>query len=331
MATLIRTAFAAHASFALLDTGARPELTTAQLGSDAGNGEAMAADESAQLATISHALDRVVPAVAEADPWLALTEAVEWLKAQGGGKLVFEDSGLGTAGLLNYLTPGLLGADPGQLVKYAEDHKDLPDAHGVSVDLLGLGYTAPPQPALDQATRANLIEQYTALLQASGAQIIVDTTPLTGAGPKIAPPVTVVPPPITGPPVGLCGATFGSNEVRFIVGTATFADPLAATSAVQSVVDQLSSSPNALATITGTASSEGNNNEALSQSRAFAIQQLMIKLGTPPSQIGNVIGIGATGPDHVPDIDAAGNLLPGPAAENRKVIVSWQCNMSVPR
>lgn len=33
-----------------------------------------------------------------------------------------------------------------------------------------------------------------------------------------------------------------------------------------------------------------------------------------------VAGTGSDGPDHVADTDAKGNLLPGPAAHNRKVV-----------
>jgi hypothetical protein len=48
-------------------------------------------------------------------------------------------------------------------------------------------------------------------------------------------------------------------------------------------------------------------------------------MGVPAAQIGQVTGVGAGGPGYIPDTDAAGNLLPGPAAADRKVIISWQC------
>ena len=51
----------------------------------------------------------------------------------------------------------------------------------------------------------------------------------------------------------------------------------------------------------------------------------MESMGLPRSQIGQLIGLGSHFPGYVPDIGPGGVLLPGPAAENRQVIISWPC------
>ena len=82
-----------------------------------------------------------------------------------------------------------------------------------------------------------------------------------------------------------------------------------------------------VASFTGTTSSEGGPaiNVPLSQQRAQVTAQLMESMGLPRSQVGKVIGLGSHFPGYVPDIGPGGVLLPGPAAENRQVIISWPC------
>ena len=176
--SLLAAAFDHHGAVAVVDAGGRPRVLAAiVLGGAYGNSVARSAGRSAQLAAVAADLARVVPAAAESDPWAAFGTAIDWVAGHGGGTVVVANDGLGTKGLLNYTQPGLLEAEPAQVVAFARSHHELPDGHGLRVVLAGLGWAAPPQPALYQATRANLTAQWQALAAATGATVTVDPTP----------------------------------------------------------------------------------------------------------------------------------------------------------
>ena len=325
---LLNQAFDRNAGFAVVDAGGQPRLFATRLGGTFGNSDAKNRALADQVPAAVSALDKVIPATSESDPWTAVSEAIGWLHDQGGGTLVVENSGLGTTGFLNYRQPGLLEADPAELVTFAQTHHEEPDATGIKVILLGIGWTAPPQPALGAPQRANLLGQWAALLKAAGAQVSTDQAPLTDPAPAGAPKVSLV--RTTGvswdPPPGTCGTALNTTELHFIVGTAQLQDPAAATPVLRNVVAELEANRR-VASITGTTSSEGGPaiNNPLSKKRAQATAQLMESMGLPHSQIGQVIGLGSHFPGYVPDIGLGGILLPGPAAENRQVIISWPC------
>ena len=325
---LLNQAFDHNAGFAVVDAGGRPHLFATTLGGTFGNSDAENAARAEQVPAAIRALDRVTPATGESDPWTAVSEAIGWLHDQGGGTLVVENSGLGTTGFLNYRQPGLLEADPAELVAFAQAHHEEPDAADIKVILLGIGWTTPPQPALDAPERGSLASQWAALLKAAGAQVSIDQTPLTGPAPASDPKVSLVTTTqVTwNPPPGTCGTALNTTELHFIVGTARLRDPAAAALALRAVVAELKAS-HRVATITGTTSSEGGPaiNVPLSEKRAQATAQLMESMGLPRSQIGLVTGLGSHFPGYVPDTGPGGVLLPGPAAENRQVIISWPC------
>jgi len=325
---LLERAFARSAGLAVVDAGGRPRLWSATLGGDFANTDAKDAAEATQLSQVGQVLARVVPAVAQSDPWQAVSEAVGWLQGQGGGTLVVDNSGLGTTGFLDYRQAGLLEATPADLVGFARAHHELPDAQGIHVILLGVGWTAPPQPALDAPERANLTAQWVALLDAAGATVSVNQTPLTGPGPPHAPKVSLVTAGQVAwrPPAGTCGTALNSLQVHFVVGTATLTNPTAATALLSNLVATLIANHRA-ASFTGTTSSEGGPaiNDPLSRLRAATIARLAESLGLPPTQIRSVVGLGSNFPGYIPDTSPGGVLLPGPAAEDRQVIITWPC------
>jgi outer membrane protein OmpA-like peptidoglycan-associated protein len=326
--TLLNRAFDRNAGFAVVDAGGRPRLFATKLGGTFGNSDAENAALAEQVPAVFRAVDKVIPATSESDPWTAVSEAIGWLHDQGGGTLVVENSGLGTTGFLNYRQAGLLEADPAELVTFARAHHEEPGAAGIKVILLGIGWTAPPQTALSAPERVNLVGQWATLLKAAGAQVSIDQTPLTGPAPASAPTVSLVRATQVGwaPPPGTCGTALNTTELHFIVGTARLQDPPAAAPVVRSVVAELETN-HQVATITGTTSSEGGPaiNIPLSRKRAQVTAQLMESTGLPRSQVGQVIGVGSHFRGYVPDVGPGGVLLPGPAAENRQVIISWPC------
>jgi len=325
---LLERAFTHHAGLALVDAGGRPRLWSITLGGNFGNSDARQAAEATQLSEVGQALSRVVPSVGQSDPWDAVSEAVGWLQGHGGGTLVVENSGLGTAGFLDYRQPGMLEATPADLVAFAKAHHELPDAKGISAILLGIGWTAAPQGALDAPDRANLVAQWVALLRAAGASVSVNQAPLTGPGPSHAPKVGLVKAGQVAwqAPVGTCSTVLSSLQVHFVVGTARLTDPTPASALIRALVEKLLAN-HEVANFTGTTSSEGGPaiNDPLSTLRAETIARLAESLGLPASHVGRVVGLGSNFAGFIPDTGPGGVLLPGPAAEDRQVIVTWHC------
>lgn len=326
---LIEHAITERAGFGLVDTGGDPRLYTTRLGARLGNTIAQQAADTDQLDGALHALGALRATTAQSDPWRAVLEAVGWLQDQGGGTLVVDNSGLGTTGLLDYRQAGLLEADPTQLVAFARANHELPDAQHIHVILVGIGWSSPPQHLLDTPQRANLLAQWTALLEASGAHVTVDHTPLTGPGPRPAPPVSTIPTTqVTWKaPTGTCGSAFNNTEVHFVVGTARLVNPASAARALHHLAATVRSD-HAPITITGTTSSEGGPkiNEPLSKLRATTIARLLETLRVPPTQIIHINGVGDHFPGYIPDTTPTGTLLPGPAAADRQVIITWPCH-----
>ena len=91
----------------------------------------------------------------EANPLQALTLAAA--SAGPGGTVVLLDSGVQTVAPLDFRVQGLLDADPDAVVKALSNSGYLPDLKGRTVVLAGIGYTAAPQPPLDDRRRANLV------------------------------------------------------------------------------------------------------------------------------------------------------------------------------
>ena len=74
-------------------------------------------------------------------------------------------------------------------------------------------------------------------------------------------------------------------------------------------------------TLTGATSSEGSNqfNQQLSLQRASAVKTVLVQLGVPSGRI-TTIGDGSHLPGRLNDRGPNGQLLIGPAIQNRKVV-----------
>jgi OOP family OmpA-OmpF porin len=235
---------------------------------------------------------------------------------------VLIDSGLQTVTPLNYADPGLLMSPPSDIVKFLRQQNLLPHLHGRHVLLVGFGYTASPQPALNQAQQDSVIAQWEAVIKASGGCAVVDSAPNTSPEQRDLPVVSVVVPPKT-PSFANCGTFVLSDagSVGFIVGTHTFRDPPAAQATLGQLATKLKQGSEHI-TLIGSTSTEGGNaiNNPLSRERAQAVEKVLVSLGIASSRI-TTIGDGSHWPGRVPDIGPHGELLPGPAEEDREVIV----------
>jgi OOP family OmpA-OmpF porin len=268
---------------------------------------------------------RLHAAAPEADVLGALSLAAS--ATPPGGNIVVIDSGLQTAGQLRYQMPGMLMSPPGDVVKYLRAADLVPPLHGRHVLLYGFGYGAAPQASLSQPERENVVAQWKAIAAAGGACVTADTTPNTGAELAGMPAVSTV--PLPAPPVFKpCGTTVLSDagSVGFNDGDDTFRDPAAARSTLSRLASVLRESTEPI-TLIGSTSTEGGDaiNNPLSASRAGAVKSVLTSLGVAGSRI-TVVGDGAHYPGRVPDIGSDGELLPGPAEQDREVIVQLpQC------
>ncbi len=286
-----------------------------------------------QQALVSYMKSSIVPIlqgqihaqVPQADVLTALDLAAS---ATGpNGNIIVVDSGLQTTGALNYRQPGLLLAPPGDVVAFLRQKNLLPDLSGRHVLLAGFGYTASPQPTLNEAQRNNVISQWVAIVKAGGGCVSVDSLPNTAAERPGLPPVGIVTPPAT-PAFSNCGtiALEDAGSVGFVVGTANFRDPSAAQATLQKLADTLKQGTEHI-TLIGSTSSEGGDavNDPLSLARAKAVESVLVSMGIPASRI-TTVGAGSHWSGRVNDVGPGGVLLPGPAEQDREVIVQLpQC------
>ncbi|WP_198588049.1 OmpA family protein [Geodermatophilus chilensis] len=236
------------------------------------------------------------------------------------------DSGLSTVAPLDFTQPGLLEADPQEVADTLQRIGALPDLEGMDVTFQGLGDTAAPQEPLGIAQRDNLAAIWEAVIEAAGGEMEVEHAPLEGDSPSdggraALPEVRIVPipdgPACSGPTVELTG-----SDVAFLPDSAEFANPAAARAILEPIAKQLVET-GATATLTGTTADVGpiEGQRARGLSRAQAVLDELVELGVPRESL-TAFGLGSEYSEYVPDHDADGNLLPGPAAENRKVIIT---------
>ena len=233
------------------------------------------------------------------------------------------DSGLSTVAPLDFTQPGLLEADPREVAESLSKQDALPDLEGIEVVFQGLGDTAAPQEPLSIAQRTNLIAIWRAVVETAGGEVLLEERPLAEETVVGLPDVSVVPvpagPACVGATIELTGA-----DVAFQPDSAEFVDAAAARAVLEPIAEQLVET-SATATLTGTTADVGpiEGQRALGLSRAQAVLDELVALGVPGEAL-TAVGLGSEFPGYVPDHHAAGDLLPGPAAANRKVIITLE-------
>jgi len=264
--------------------------------------------------------DQVHAQVAQADVLTALSLAAS---ATGpDGNIILIDSGLQTVAPLNYQQAGMMMAPPSDVVAFLRKQNLIPDLKGRHVLLSGFGYTAPPQPVLNEAQRDSIISQWEAIVQAGGGCASVDPTGNTAAAVPGLPAVAVAKPP---PPVVFsnCGTIVLSDagSVGFVRGKATFRDPSSAQATLRQLGSKLKQGSEHI-TIIGSTSSEGGDtvNDPLSRQRAGAVAGILTSMGIPSSRM-TTVGDGSHWPGRVNDTGPGGVLLPAQAEQNRVVVV----------
>ncbi|WP_041775691.1 OmpA family protein [Blastococcus saxobsidens] len=311
----------ARVSFVVAD-GAPFVLATTQLETVGEDSAAWQASEAENLQQLRNSIASAAARSPEADLLAALGMAAGEIASAPGKRVVLvADSGLSTAGPLDFRRPGLLDADPGDVVASLQAAGSLPDLRGVHLVFQGLGDTAAPQPALSGVTRDQLVELWTAIGLAAGAlDVNVERSPLEGEPAPGFPPVSVV-----SPGGGLtCTANtvvLGGGDVSFQADTAAFQDAAAAAAKLQPIADRMQAA-GVTATLTGTTADVGDEEgqRQLSEQRAQAVADLLGGLGVPAERM-TVVGLGSDFPGYVQDRDGSGTLDPAAAAQNRKVTI----------
>jgi outer membrane protein OmpA-like peptidoglycan-associated protein len=280
------------------------------------------------VARVSKAVADLRPQSPGVDDLAALSVAADAARSAGAphAELVLLDAGLDDRGALNFTVPGMVSADPAEVAHQLRTDSNEPDLRGFTVELVGIGYTSLPQPPLADKWRSNVTQIWQAVVRSSGAR--ADTIPQPGQGPSVrtSEPVTLIPIPPDQPvkPAPRTQIVFtGQSPVRFEPNTTTFADPAAATRALVPLARWLHANPARHASLVGTTADVGpmSGQVTLARKRAARVREELLALGASPRQV-SWRGVGSDFPQFVPDRNAAGILLAGPATLNRSVRIT---------
>jgi len=285
-------------------------------------------------------LDQLWAAAAEIDLLEAIHVAVNTLRGSGLEQktLVIVDSGLSTAGVLDFTAENLLEADPAAVVEALRERQQLPDLTGIQVRVLGLGQACGEQARPDAAQLAALTGLWTAILQAGNpAGLTVDPTPFSGHAPETELPACTPVPLVTeqltlqtsenpiGPdPIRL-------SAVQFVSDQSVFLDRDAALASLEPIGAYLADHPEKSVCLAGMTASTGGTGEALSLARAQACKDLLVELGAAETQI-LCLGLGRSENFlRVRDLDANGQLIEAEAQKNRVVFLFDQASETMQR
>jgi outer membrane protein OmpA-like peptidoglycan-associated protein len=284
---------------------------------------------------VQHDLQLTEQAIASARPDApgvddlnALAVAADEARTLGGPgtELVLIDSGLDDRGALNFTVPGLLAAAPEEVADQLTATGNLPGLHQLTVVLVGLGYTAPPQAPLSAKWRASLTAIWRTVLTAAGAAVQVIPQPGLSASIATDEPVDLVTVPSSGSVQPAAGRTIiftGTSAVRFEPNTTVFVDQAAATAALTPIAQWLVADPARHAWLEGTTADVGpmSGQVELALQRADRVRAVLVSLGARQAQI-TTTGVGSHFPQFVPDRDDQGTLLAAPATLNRSVRIT---------
>ena len=328
------TAVREGSAIGLVDLDGRPRLILAGAFSDPGvNSLALQAAEQDYLRSLASAVEHTRAAYPHADVLDALNVAGHAIRAgcPHGGTIYLEDSGLQETGQVNFREAGMLAANPADVVSFLARQRDLPSLAGITVVLVGVGDTVPPQAPLSISQQHDVTAIWSAVAKAGGASVRVDTAPLSEPAPRHVPPVLLVHVPAESPwtPPTRPGITArwgsfpDSGPVGFEPNTTVFRQPTDAMAALRPLAGYLAANPAVRIELTGTTARWGTFawDLALSTQRAETVKAALIQMGAAPGQIATR-GLSWHFPGYINDQGPGGILLPGPAEHNRSVIVT---------
>jgi outer membrane protein OmpA-like peptidoglycan-associated protein len=310
----------------------QPRLITPRLASVTGGTLAQQDSPRAQqdVQRLQSALAAARPESPGVNDLEALSIAADEARSSGEprAELVLIDSGLDDRGALDFTVPGMVAATPTEVIQQLKASGNVPDLHGFTVVLAGVGYTAAPQTPLSAKWRSNVTQIWTAVVTSAGAKVVVIPQPSEGPSVPTAEPVRLVPvPPVQQVrPRSHTTITFtAESPVTFLPNSTAFADPAAAVRALTPIAKWLAADPARRAALEGTTADVGpmSGQIELSRLRAARVRDELIALGAFPAHI-TTTGVGSDFPQFLPDRNAAGDLLAGPAALNRSVRITLE-------
>ncbi len=261
----------------------------------------------------------------ESDLLAALTLASQALSASDTKDklLIIEDSGLSTAGLLDFTREDLIDNDPDEIVAKLIELDEIPDLTGVNILWIGQGQVTGDQEKLTGQYRTKLRKLWDVVLKASGtSEIRYDDTPFSGDAPQEVPPCKLIDIPEVELELTAIQKPLKLEEVRFKPGTAELVSEEEAIEALKPLAKLLRDN-NISITLLGTTATFGDQASCieLSRLRSDKVKHLLTdKLGVD-CEIA-CLGIGyLDSPLKVNDIDEYGNLIDDIAQSNRAVYV----------
>lgn len=275
----------------------------------------------------------------EANPMEAIHLAARGLRSTQTQRkvLIILDNGLGTVGVMNFVTGNLLQQDAqacaeavvSQLLSSGEIGGE--ELTGVDVIWSGLGDVAGEQMKLTPGERETLKAVWKAILQEMGAQTVTLAEDLpTGVYEEGLPEVSLVE---TGKSQNVfleSEAFMNGNEpmvlddtiVSFVPDSAEVLNAEEAKEILKPLAEYLCENLNKKILLAGTTATVGNQKdcEMFSKKRAYTIAGILEEMGVLRGQM-QVMGLGFEHEYHVNDLDEKGRLLEVEAQKNRSVMI----------
>ena len=239
--------------------------------------------------------------------------------------IVILDSGLSTAGSVNFQKSDFIDSNPSFVAGYLNNRKEIPDFSGITITWIGLGDVAEPQDILSATQRNNLKKIWAEIIaKTSGSVTFLDTLSGGDNSAKDYPKVSTVSLLNTSTVTfdNKRPIVFGENQIGFIGDTAEYVNPTKTKEVLTPVSEYMSQNPNFIALVVGSTAGEKDKQYCLqlSTARASMVKNTLASLGISASRI-KEIGLGFDDPWHIPDTNADGILIETVAARNRKVVL----------
>lgn len=252
--------------------------------------------------------------------------SLQGIKANEKSLIVYA-SGLSTKGLLNNLNGDLLNAEPSSVVEQLNSMHAIPVLKNTKVLWLGLGSTAGKQGKIPDSYKSKLQTLWTKILEAGGATVTFDSTPIQGEEGQDLPETSVVEfiedkLEFTSVDLKKTYKFDENSSVKFIADKSRFIDYSKAKSELKKVANALLNTDERIV-IVGTTATYGTEEYTLNLSlaRAKACKKVLEEFGVSSNRI-RCIGLGTKKFKYrVNDLSADGELIESEAAKNRAIYI----------
>lgn len=294
----------------------------------------LATNNTAQMIEQMSAITSTTP---EADTLTSIRLSADTLHSTSGESektMIIFDSGLSTAGLLNFAQQNIIETSPEFLVEQLEARHAIPDLSDIHVVWVGLGKVCGEQPELTADYQYRLEEIWKAILcKGNAASVTFDRSPVSNeAYAGNLPQCSIVPVVadaldietlVTEAEMPDVIKWDEASPVTFQGDKAEFVDYQAAAKELTPVAEYLTANPQQkvyifgmTATVTG-----GNSGTELATKRAQTVRNVLTEKGVSEAQI-TCVGLGQiSNPLRVDDVDANGHQIQELAQKNRAVFV----------